>query len=350
MHLVVTGGAGFIGSALVRRLLAEPGVTRVTTFDALTYAGRRENLEDVAADPRHALVVGDVADDALVDRVLGGKAPEGAGRPSAVFHLAAESHVDRSIERAAVFVTTNVQGTRALLDAARRHGIDRFVHVSTDEVYGPLEAPERAGEDHPFRPSSPYAVTKAAADLMASAYHRTYATPVTVVRMANCYGPRQFPEKLIPLSVTRALDGKPIPVYGDGRQVREWMFVEDAVDGIVRAWRRGVPGAAYNIGPGEREARENLYVLGMLLDRLGKPRSLLQHVTDRPGHDRRYAIDAARAGAELGWQPATPLEEGLPRTIDWFLANQRWLRSALESGDTARFMDAQYGVRMNGRD
>jgi dTDP-glucose 4,6-dehydratase len=356
MHVLVTGGAGFIGSALVRRLLAEPDVTRVTTLDALTYAGRRENLEDVAGDARHALIVGDVADDAVCDRALGGGVPSGAnanpnatataGRPDVVFHLAAESHVDRSIERAAVFVTTNVQGTRALLDAARRHATPRFVHVSTDEVYGPLAAPERAREDQPFRPSSPYAVTKAAADMLAQAYHRTYTTPVTVVRMANCYGPRQFPEKLIPLSIARARAGEAIPVYGDGQQVREWMYVEDAVDGLVRAWRSGVPGDAYNVGPGEAEARPNLRVLELLLDRLARPRALLRHVEDRPGHDRRYAIDAARARAQLGWAPRTPLEEGLSRTIDWFVANQAWLRAALDSGDTARFLDAQYGRRL----
>lgn len=291
-------------------------------LDALTYAGNRENLADVETDRRYGFVQGDIAD------------PE-AVRPlfedvDAVVNFAAESHVDRSILGPAVFVRTNVSGTQVLLDAARAAGVRRFVQVSTDEVYGSLGPTGLFTEETPLAPNSPYSASKAAADLLVRAYHHTYGFPGIVTRCSNNYGPYQFPEKLIPLFVLRAMNDQPVPVYGDGLNVRDWIYVEDHCEAVDMVLRRGEPGGVYNIG-GHCE-RDNLEVTRTVLRHLGKPESLIQFVPDRPGHDRRYAIDSSRIERELGWRPRVGFEEGIERTIEWYRRNRRWLESLASRG------------------
>jgi len=316
MKLLVTGGAGFIGSNFIRYLLAEHVEAQVTNLDALTYAGNLENLADVADNPRYRFVRGDVCDAALADELL----REGC---DAVIHFAAESHVDRSIESAEPFLRTNVLGTQALLEAARRRGLPRFVHVSTDEVYG--SAPDGAtfNEAAPLRPSSPYAASKAAADLLVLSYVHTYNFPALLLRCSNNYGPYQFPEKLIPLMIANALDAKPLPVYGDGLNVRDWIYVEDHCRAIGRALAQGLVGEVYNIGGVAQKT--NLEVVRTLLRLLGKPESLLTFVADRPGHDRRYALDSTKLRTELGWAPCHTFEEALERTVAWYRSHPDWL-------------------------
>ncbi len=327
--LLVTGGAGFIGSAFVRRALSDPSVS-VVTLDALTYAGDAASLDGL---PRHSLVHGDIADRALVLRLLR------EHRPAAVVHLAAESHVDRSIDGPRTFVETNVLGTFELLEACRawlterspseREGF-RFVHVSTDEVYGSLGAGGRFTEESPHAPNSPYAASKAAADHLVRAYFHTYGVPTVTTNCSNNLGPRQFPEKLIPLMVLNALERRPLPVYGDGGNVRDWLYVDDHCDGLLAAWRRGTPGRTYNLGGGgERTNLQVVHALCDLVDELrpelgGDTRSLMRFVADRPGHDRRYAVDASRAAAELGWRPTRRFEEALRETVQWYLAHRAW--------------------------
>ncbi|MDH3223380.1 MAG: dTDP-glucose 4,6-dehydratase [Gemmatimonadota bacterium] len=324
MRLLVTGGAGFIGSNLIR-LLVETTDHEIVNLDALTYAGNLENLEGVSDSPRYRFIHGDICDVDLVDEALSGV--------DAVLHLAAESHVDRSIRSAAPFVRTNVLGTQTLLAAALDHRVGRFLHVSTDEVYGelPWSDPRRPDpsrsrftEDWPLAPRSPYAASKAGSDALALAYHHTHGLDVVVTRCSNNYGPHQFPEKLIPLMVTNALDGLPLPVYGDGLYVRDWIHVEDHCRGLLAALELGREGEVYNFG-GDAE-RTNLQVVESVLELLGRGSDLIRHVEDRAGHDRRYAIDATKAARELGWAPTVSFEEGLSATVGWYRNHEEWWR------------------------
>lgn len=333
MNILVTGGAGFIGSNHVRYLL-DNSEDRVVNLDLLTYAGNLENLAGCEDHPRYRFVRGDVRDRALLRGLLAGESIE------AVVHFAAESHVDRSVEGPEVFVTTNVLGTEILLEESRAAGVGRFVMVSTDEVYGSLGSDGLFTEQTPLAPNSPYAASKAAADLLCRAFHHTYGFPVVVTRCSNNYGPYQFPEKLIPLMIANALEGKALPVYGDGLQVRDWLFVEDHCRAVDLAMRRGRAGAVYNIGGGNE--MRNLDLVKLLLDRLGLGHDLITFVTDRPGHDRRYAIDASRITAELGWSPTVDFTTGMARTVDWYLANRPWWEK-IRSGRYTEYYAQMYG-------
>jgi dTDP-glucose 4,6-dehydratase len=335
--VLVTGGAGFIGSNLIRYIIAHRD-WRVVNLDALTYAGNLENLRDVELNERYHFVHGRIEDAALVRRVLEQYNVGG------IIHCAAESHVDRSILSAEPFIETNVRGTLVLLEAARAHGVERFIHVSTDEVYGSLGPDDPPfTEESPLRPNSPYAASKAAADCLVRAFVHTYGFPAIITRCSNNYGPYQFPEKLIPLMITNALENKPLPVYGDGQQVRDWIYVEDHCRGLVAAYERGRVGETYNFG-GQSE-RRNIEVVRAILRALGKPESLIEYVADRPGHDRRYAIDCRKALQELRWAPTVAFEEGLERTIDWYQRNQAWIDS-VRTGDYRRYYQEQYGWRL----
>ena len=350
MHVLVTGGAGFIGANFVRLVLEETELA-VTVFDALTYAGNLENLAGLAETypGRYAFVRGDVASREEVEAVGSGGRSSPLGKPTAVVHFAAESHVDRSIHDASAFLRTNVQGTQVLLDAARRFELARLLHVSTDEVYGTL-APDDPPftEATPLAPNSPYAASKAAADLLCRAAVHTHGQDVVITRCSNNYGPYQFPEKLIPLMIVRALNDQPLPVYGDGMQVRDWLYVTDHCRGILAALERGQAGAVYNIGGASRQGdaaeKPNIEVVRHILDALGKPHTLIQHVQDRPGHDRRYAIDASKIEQELGWSPRVPFQEGLARTIAWYRENAEWWQRIL-SGAYREWIETHYGQR-----
>jgi dTDP-glucose 4,6-dehydratase len=336
MKVVVTGGAGFIGSNFIHHLLATDPDCEVVNLDALTYAGNLENLVSIQDDPRYRFVRGDVSDPGVVAEVL---VPE----VDAVVHFAAESHVDRSIEGAGVFLTTNVLGTQVLLDRVRAVGGIRFVMVSTDEVYGSLSPEAAAFTEHtPLAPNSPYAASKAAADLLCRAWHHTFGLDVVVTRCSNNYGPFQFPEKLIPLMIGNALADEPLPVYGDGRNVRDWLHVEDHCRAVDLVMRRGAPGRVYNVGGGNE--RENLEVVRRILQEVGKPESMIRFVRDRPGHDRRYAIDASRIRDELGWEPSIAFEEGLADTVRWYRGHDAWL-DRVRSGDYRAYYDRMYGDR-----
>jgi dTDP-glucose 4,6-dehydratase len=335
MNVLVTGGAGFIGSNFVRLLLAD-GDDLVVNFDLLTYAGNLENLAGCEASARYDFVKGDIRDRALVRSVLESR------RIEAVVHLAAESHVDRSVEGPEVFVTTNVLGTEILLEEARRARVDRFVMVSTDEVYGSLGPEGAFTETTPLAPNSPYAASKAAADLLCRAFWKTFAFPVVVTRCSNNYGPYQFPEKLIPLMIANALQDKPLPVYGDGLNVRDWLHVRDHCLALATVLRRGVPGEVYNVGGGTQ--MNNLDLVRLLVDRLGRSRDLITFVPDRPGHDRRYAIDSSKIRSALGWSPGVSFDAGLAMTVDWYLANRAWL-DTVRSGRYLEYYDRMYGER-----
>jgi len=317
---LVTGGAGFIGSNFVRHLLEHDPMRRVVVLDALTYAGNLVTLADVADNPRYAFVHGDITDGALVAELFA-TGPFGDGIDEVV-HFAAESHVDRSIEGPAVFIHTNVIGTQVLLDAAKKHGVRRFVQIGTDEVYGHL-----GNDDPPFTertpvdPRSPYSASKTAADQLALAYHRTYKLPVVVTRCSNNYGPFQFPEKLIPVMILKAYADQPLPVYGNGLNIRDWLHVEDHCSAILAVLQRAPAGRIYNIG-GNSE-RTNLWIVRRILEILGKPESLITFVADRPGHDWRYAIDATRMKDELGWEPTRRLDDGLAETVEWYIDHGR---------------------------
>ena len=317
MRYLVTGGAGFIGSHYVRSLLggglAAGSVEAVTVLDKLTYAGVRENLDPVAMDARLRFVEADILDAGAVDRL--------ARDADVLVHFAAESHVDRSIAGAADFVVTNVVGTQTLLDAALRHDLPRFVHVSTDEVYGSIEVGSWP-ETHPVSPNSPYSASKASSDLLALAYHRTYGLPVVVTRCSNNYGPYQFPEKVIPLFVTNLLDGLPVPLYGDGRNVRDWLHVDDHCRGIQLVAEGGRPGEVYNIGGGTELSNREL--TGLLLSALGADWSSVQHVEDRKGHDLRYSVDITKISTELGYTPRMGFTDGLAATVAWYRDNRAW--------------------------
>ncbi|MDX3577516.1 MULTISPECIES: dTDP-glucose 4,6-dehydratase [unclassified Streptomyces] len=313
MRVLVTGGAGFIGSEYVRRQLSADPAARVTVLDKLTYSGVEANLAPVAKAPGYTFVRGDVCDPDVVDQVMAGQ--------DAVVHFAAESHVDRSIEGAGPFVTTNVLGTQVLLDAARRHGVGRFVQVSTDEVYGSIGEGSWT-EDRPLAPNSPYSASKAGADLLALAHHRTHGLDVVVTRCTNNYGPYQFPEKVVPLFVTRLLDGKPVPLYGDGRNVRDWLHVSDHCRGIDLVLHGGRAGEVYHIGGGAELTNHKL--TGLLLDALGADWDRVEHVPDRKGHDLRYSLDDSKIREELGYAPQTPFAQGLADTVAWYRAHRSW--------------------------
>ena len=316
MNVLLTGGSGFIGSNLVRLVLSERPGWRVVNLDMLTYAGNAENLADLEGDPRYRFVRGDVCNGELVAEVFRTE------RIDAVMHLAAESHVDRSILAPSVFIETNVRGTQVLLEAAREFGVRRFLHVSTDEVYGSLGETGLFTEATPLDPSSPYSASKASSDLLALAYAHTFELPVVVTRCSNNYGPYQFPEKLIPLMIANAIRDQPLPVYGDGMNVRDWIHVEDHGRGLLAALEEGEDGEVYNLGASSE--RHNIDIVRQVLRLVGKPESLITHVKDRLGHDRRYAIDSTKARAKLGWAPRHRFEDALGETVRWYVEHRRW--------------------------
>ena len=335
--VLVTGGAGFIGGNFVRMLLAEEPGLRIINLDALTYAGNLASIDDCMKNPRHIFVRGSVTDTALVLDLLRAYKVEG------IIHFAAESHVDRSITGPKVFIDTNVNGTLTLLCAAREAGVRRFLQVSTDEVYGALGETGLFREDTPLAPNSPYSASKASADLLVRAWHHTYGMDTVITRCSNNYGPYKFPEKMIPLMIRNAMQDKPLPVYGDGLHVRDWIQVVDHCRGIWAVFTRGRAGGVYNLG-GNSE-RTNLEVVRGILRILGKPESLIQYVKDRPGHDRRYAIDNTRSRLELGWAPATvSFEKGLEETVAWYQANQAWL-DLVTSGEYQHYYEKMYAGR-----
>jgi dTDP-glucose 4,6-dehydratase len=335
VKIFVTGGCGFIGSNFVLHLLESDPDCRILNFDALTYAGNLDNLSAVGSDPRHLFVRGDITERAAVEAALDASF-------DAIVHFAAESHVDRSVEGPEVFLRTNVLGTQILLDRAREVGTKTFVMVSTDEVYGSLGPEGAFTEASPLAPNSPYSASKAAADLVCRSYHHTFGMDVRTTRCSNNYGPFQFPEKLIPLMIANALEDKALPVYGDGKNVRDWLFVRDHCTAIDAVMRRGKAGEIYNIG-GNSE-RENIQVVKAILDAVGKPHSLISFVTDRPGHDRRYAIDASYIKSALGWEPTLGFEDGLQQTVDWYLANDEWMEK-VRSGVYRDYYEQMYGGR-----
>ena len=334
MKILVTGGAGFIGSAFVRMLVAET-THSVVNLDKLTYAGNLENLISIEDSGRYRFVQGDICDQPVVEALV-------AEEPDAIVHFAAESHVDRSILSPEPVIRTNVFGTFTLLEAARKFNTSRFVHVSTDEVYGSLEPPREATEDYPLNASSPYSASKAGSDLLARSYFVTYRMPVVITRASNNYGPYQFPEKLIPLTIANALENRPLPVYGDGQQVRDWLYVDDHCRGILAVLDHGREGETYNIG-GNRSL-PNLEVVRKVLALTGRPESLIQYVADRPGHDRRYALSSEKLMRETGWQPRMEFETGLARTIEWYQANPQWV-DRVRSGAYREYYERNYGHR-----
>jgi dTDP-glucose 4,6-dehydratase len=337
MNVLVTGGCGFIGSNLVKYLRRVRPEWTIVNLDKLTYAGNLENLSELEGDPKHIFVRGDVANREFIEHLMT------VHRIDAVMHLAAESHVDRSILGPEVFITSNVLGTQQLLEASRQRGIRRFLMVSTDEVYGSLGPTGYFTETSPIQPSSPYSSSKASADLVALAYHHTFKMDVVVTRCSNNYGRYQFPEKLIPLMVVNALHDKPLPVYGDGANVRDWLHVEDHCQALLLALEKGKAGEVYNIGGGAE--RKNIEIVKGILGLLNKPESLIKYVADRPGHDRRYAIDPSKAKAELGWKAAHTFEQGLEETVRWYVDNAKWWERVM-SGAYRQYFETQYRNRL----
>jgi dTDP-glucose 4,6-dehydratase len=337
MNVLVTGGCGFIGSNLVKYLRRERPLWKVVNLDLLTYAGNPENLVELERDSQYVFVHGDIGHRELLETVMA------EHRIDAVIHLAAESHVDRSILGPEIFIECNVLGTQRLLEASRHRGIRRFLMVSTDEVYGSLGPTGAFTESSPLQPSSPYSSSKASADLLALAYHRTFGLDVVVTRCSNNYGPYQFPEKLIPLTIVNALHDEPVPVYGDGGNVRDWLHVDDHCQGLVRALEHGKAGEVYNIGGGAE--RRNVEIVRAILALLGKPESLIRFVQDRPGHDRRYAIDPSKMKRELGWTPTHTFEQGLAETVEWYVANPGWWERVM-SGAYLQYFEKQYRARL----
>jgi dTDP-glucose 4,6-dehydratase len=315
MKILATGGAGFIGSNFIRHVLGARPNYELVNYDKLTYAGNLANLAEVAEHPNYTFIKGDICDAGAVEAAMGGC--------DAVVHFAAESHVDRSIYEPAPVIDTNIKGTFTLLEVARALHLERFVHISTDEVYGDLQPGAFADENSPLKPSSPYSASKASADLLVLSYVRTYGLPAVITRSSNNYGPYQFPEKFLPLMITNALDHKSLPIYGDGKQQRDWLHVEDNCRGILCVLEKGRTGEVYNIGG--QHIEENLTVARRLLQLTGRPESLLSYVKDRPGHDRRYALRSNKLEGELGWKPQISLDDGLLQTIDWYKNNSSWL-------------------------
>ena len=339
MKIIVTGGAGFIGGNFVHYMLEKHPEDEIICLDVLTYAGNMETLEPVMNNPKFKFVKGDITDRKLVFELFETE------KPDVVVNFAAESHVDRSIEDPEIFLKTNILGTCVLLDACRQYGIKRYHQVSTDEVYGdlPLDRPDLFfTEETPIHTSSPYSASKASADLLVQAYHRTFKVPVTISRCSNNYGPYHFPEKLIPLMIANALNDKKLPVYGKGENVRDWLYVEDHCHAIDLIIRNGRVGEVYNIG-GHNE-RTNLQVVKTVIKELGKSEDLIQYVTDRAGHDMRYAIDPTKIKNELGWEPETPFDEGIKRTIKWYLDNKAWWENII-SGEYQNYYSKMYDNR-----
>ncbi|MBD3169522.1 MAG: dTDP-glucose 4,6-dehydratase [candidate division Zixibacteria bacterium] len=332
MRLMVTGGAGFIGSNFIKYILREHPDYSILNFDKLTYAGNLDNLSDIEDNPNYEFIQGDIAD------LKGVKEAVGSG-VDAIVNFAAESHVDRSLDNPSVFIITNVLGTQVLLDAASEFNVQRFVQVSTDEVYGSLGSEGFFRETTPLDPNSPYSASKASADLLAISYYRSFKMPVVITRCSNNYGPYQFPEKLIPLFITNAMDDKPLPVYGDGKYIRDWIHVEDHCRAVDLVMHKGQPGEVYNVG-GESE-RENLWITDFILDYFEKPQSLITHVKDRPGHDRRYAIDCSKIKNDLGYELKIDLETGLKETIDWYKNNRQWWEK-IRSGEYLKYYEKHY--------
>lgn len=335
-RLLVTGGAGFIGSNFVRMVLSEQPDCVIANLDRLTYAGNLENLAGFLDHPNHSFIKGDICDGQLIERIID------EHRIDAIINFAAETHVDRSIAGPKVFIQTNVTGTLTLLEAARDKKLERFVQISTDEVYGSLGRQGKFTEDTPLSPNSPYSASKAAADHLVKAFGHTWGVRYDITRCSNNYGPYQFPEKLVPLMINNALNDKELPVYGDGLYVRDWLYVYDHCTAIWKVLTEAPPGEIYNIGGCNEKA--NLEVVNLILERLGKPKSLIKHVTDRPGHDRRYAIDASKIMTELDWRPSVSFEEGINKTIDWYLQNQDWLGNVVR-GDYQKYYESMYGDR-----
>ncbi|WJH35568.1 dTDP-glucose 4,6-dehydratase [Paenibacillus sp. CC-CFT747] len=339
MKLLVTGGAGFIGSNFIRYVLNKHADYTVVNLDKLTYAGNPDNLADLEKDPRYVFVKGDIAHKELVSMIVRQMEID------VIVNFAAESHVDRSISDPGIFVQTNITGTQVLLETARENKIKKYVQISTDEVYGSLGETGYFTEETPLAPNSPYSASKAGADLLVRAYYETYGMNVNITRCSNNYGPYHFPEKLIPLMITNAVEGKTLPVYGDGLNVRDWLHVTDHAAAIDLVIRDGRPGEVYNIG-GHNE-RTNLDIVRTILDKLGMGHERIQFVADRLGHDRRYAIDPAKMTAELGWKPQYTFETGLAETIDWYLANRDWWHR-IRTGDYQKYYSKQYGERLYG--
>jgi dTDP-glucose 4,6-dehydratase len=334
MKILVTGGAGFIGSNFIRHVFGLKKGYTIVNYDKLTYAGNLANLESVANGPNYSFFKGDICDAAAVESAMAGC--------DSVVHFAAESHVDRSIYEPAPVIQTNVTGTFILLQVARKVSIKRFVHVSTDEVYGDMERGAFADESSPLQPSSPYSASKASSDLIVRSYVRTFEFPALITRASNNYGPFQFPEKFLPLMITNALDDKPLPIYGDGQQERDWLHVEDHCSGILAVLERGRIGEIYNIGG--LDVVENLTMARRLLRATGKPETLLSYGKDRPGHDRRYAMTCKKIQRDLGWKPAMSLDEGLRQTIDWYRTNTKWL-AGVRGGDYLSYYQKYYENR-----
>ncbi|MCX5859998.1 MAG: dTDP-glucose 4,6-dehydratase, partial [Proteobacteria bacterium] len=335
MKILITGGAGFIGSNFLRFLIRERPEIGVVNLDRLTYAGNLENLEglEALAGANYRFVRGDIADPKILEEVWT------ANSIDTVINFAAESHVDRSIESAEDFIRTNVTGTLALLEVARKHGVKRFLQISTDEVYGSLGPIGKFVETTPLSPRSPYSASKASADLLSLAFFETYKLPVLITRCSNNYGPYQFPEKLIPLMISNALEDKPLPVYGDGQQVRDWIHVEDHCRALLLVLEKGTPGEVYNVGGGNEWP--NIEIVKLILGALGKPDSLIKYVADRPGHDRRYAIDFTRIERELGWRPRVNFAQGIKDTIDWYVKNKSWW-GRIKSGEYQKYYEKMY--------
>ncbi len=336
MKIFVTGGAGFIGSNFIRHVLRAKNDHAIVNYDKLTYAGNLANLHAIAHQPGYRFIKGDICDPIATEGAMHGC--------DAVVHFAAESHVDRSIYEPAPVIQTNVTGTFTLLEVARKLSVPRFIHISTDEVYGDIAPGAHASEDSPLQPSSPYSASKAASDLLVRSYVRTYKFPALITRSSNNYGPYQFPEKFLPLMITNALYDKPLPIYGDGKQQRDWLHVEDNCRGILAVLERGRIGEVYNIGGSHVE--ENLAMAQRLLRLTGKPESLLSYVADRPGHDRRYALNSRKIESELGWKPEISLEDGVRRTIEWYKNNSKWV-SDVRAGEYLSYYEKYYDDREN---
>ncbi|NIM97879.1 MAG: dTDP-glucose 4,6-dehydratase [candidate division Zixibacteria bacterium] len=332
MKILVTGAAGFIGSNFIRYILSRYSNYQIVNLDKLTYAGNLDNLSDVEDQLNYRFVKGDVCDADLVNGIV-------ADEIDAVVHFAAESHVDRSIYDPSVFVKTNVLGTQVLLESALKYKVEKFIQISTDEVYGSLGKEGSFKETSPLSPNSPYAASKASADLLVRAYSETFGVPPIITRCSNNYGPYQFPEKLIPLFITNAVCNRELPVYGDGLYIRDWIHVEDHCKALDAILHKGKVGETYNIAGGNEKT--NLEITGLILQALNKPKSLVKHVKDRPAHDRRYSLDCSKIKAELGWKPETPIEDGISKTVDWYVSHQQWWQK-VKSGEYLKYYEKHY--------